>query len=388
MALPSDAERAEGRTRLLYVVGELDKGGQERQLFYLVRSLERDGYRCAVAVWNYGEDDLHCRLVRRLGVRVYAVRGNSRMAKLRAFRQLVRSLQPEVVHSYSFHTNFAAWWATVGTRTAPIGSIRSNFLWARDGSGAVLGRLSARWPAFHISNSAAAAASATRSRSYFAPRQCAVVVNGTDLETYRSSSPPPSSRPQVAAIGYLLPIKRWDRLIDAAAALRAQGLDFEVAIVGDGPLRAELEAQAFRLGLGDCVTFRGHVDDVAAVLNGSSFAVLTSDSEGCPNVIMEAMASGRAVVATDVGDIACLVQHGTTGFVVPLNDQEALVRSLGALVRDPALARRMGVAGRVWAEGHFGLERFARQTLEAYKTAGWRGGASDVCLEGDLAACR
>ena len=372
----------------MYLVGELDKGGLERQLFYLVRALDRGGYRSAVAVWNYGENDTHCRLIRGLGVPVYAVPGHSRVAKLRAFRQLVTSLQPEVVHSYSFHTNFAAWWATVGTAITAVGSIRSDFRWAREGSGLLLGRLSSRWPAFHISNSASAAAAATRSTSYFAPERCAVVVNGTDLESYRPVSPLPEEPAQIVGIGYLRPIKRWDRLLDAASSLRAQGLDFHLSIVGDGPLRADLAAQVSRLELTRCVTFHGHADDVAAILNRSSFAVLTSDSEGCPNVIMEAMATGRPVVATDVGDISRLVQHGTSGFVVPVRDHAALVRSMGDLIRDPGLARRMGDAGRRWAERHFGLHRFVRQTLEAYKTAGWSGGASDICLEGDLAACR
>jgi glycosyltransferase involved in cell wall biosynthesis len=366
------AGAAEGKCRILYVVGELHMGGLERQLYYLVKSLDRDRYRPAVAVWNYNARDVHMLAIQALGIPVYAMPNvSSRTRKLQAFRRLVRQLAPEVVHSYSFHTNVAAAWAVRGTQAVAVGSIRSDFRWAIESTGPLSGRLSARWPAYHISNSSLAAESALTTHSFFAPRRCAVVTNGLDLERFRKS-PPRMKRPvEIVGVGYLLPVKRWDRLLRAARELKARGADCRIRIVGGGPLRDMLERQAHELGVRDRLQLQEHTDDVPGLLAESSFLVLTSETEGCPNAIMEAMACGRAVVATDVGDVPKLVQDGRTGFLVRSGDDAMLADRMEELIRDAHLCARMGEAGRDKAERDFGLDRFVHETLAAYRDAGW-----------------
>ena len=111
------ARGTESPCRLLYLAGELHKGGLERQLDYLLRSMDRERYTPAVAVWNYRESDLHVPLIRALGVPIYSLgTASSRIAKLSAFRRLVKQLEPEVVHSCNFYTNFAAVGRLWGTR--------------------------------------------------------------------------------------------------------------------------------------------------------------------------------------------------------------------------------------------------------------------------------
>jgi glycosyltransferase involved in cell wall biosynthesis len=121
---------------------------------------------------------------------------------------------------------------------------------------------------------------------------------------------------RIVGVGSLLPVKRWDRLLLAGLRPKRAGLDFFMQIAGDGRLRSTLQKQAQDFGLVDRVQFIGHTDDTPAFLANATFLAHTSDSEGCPNVVMEAMACGRAVVATDVGDIPDLVENGETGFVV------------------------------------------------------------------------
>jgi glycosyltransferase involved in cell wall biosynthesis len=167
-------------------------------------------------------------------------------------------------------------------------------------------------------------------------------------------------------------LKRWDRLLAAAVELKKRQFDFSVRIVGDGPLRQALEGRTRSLKVDDCVHFVGQSDDIPALLAGSSILVHTSDVEGCPNVVMEAMASGRPVVATDAGDAPFLVEDGKTGFVVRRGDAKALVESLAALIRDPALRQQMGDAGRAKAAREFSLDRLVSETLSAYEAVGWR----------------
>src|SRR5262245_55652362 len=140
--------------RILYVIGHLHTGGQERQLYYLLRGMDRQRNKPAVAVWSHSESDVHVPQIKALGVPLYCLpKFASGVKKLRALRHLVAHLRPEVVHSYSFYTNFAAHWAIVGTQSVAIGSVRSDFSWAKKQEGPLLGRLSARWPRNQICNS-------------------------------------------------------------------------------------------------------------------------------------------------------------------------------------------------------------------------------------------
>src|SRR5882724_7253262 len=114
--------------RLLYLVGQLSPGGLERQLCYLLQTMDRGRYRPAVAVWNFSEADVYVPRIRALNVPVYTFSNMpSAAAKLSAFRRLVRQLEPELVHSYTFYTNFAAYWGVRGTQSVAVGSIRCDF---------------------------------------------------------------------------------------------------------------------------------------------------------------------------------------------------------------------------------------------------------------------
>jgi len=145
-----------------------------------------------------------------------------------------------------------------------------------------------------------------------------------------------------------------------------------VHIAGDGPERVSLERQAKDLGVSDCVQFVGPIDDVPGFLDKSRFVLHTSDSEGSPNSVIEAMACGRAVVAMDAGDIRLLVEDGKTGFVIRRGDEATFAQRVLRLLSDEKLCSRMGRAARAKAEREFGLELFVNETLNAYRAAGWR----------------
>src|SRR5919106_6201994 len=189
------------KCRLLYLVGQLSPGGQERQLSYLLQAMDRERYRPEVVVWNFREDDMHLPRLRALNIPVHSFsKVHSKTSKLRAFRHLVLQLKPEVVHSYSFYTNFAAWWATVGSKVIPIGSIRQNFISERRGAGMVLGRLSACLPMTHISNNLAAKNTVENVVSHPKPRPVYVVRNAVDCEQFKFR-PLPAHGPSMIAVG-------------------------------------------------------------------------------------------------------------------------------------------------------------------------------------------
>jgi len=359
--------------RLVYVVGQLGAGGLERQLCLLLQGMDRDRYRPEVVCWSVAGNDPYVLRLEQLGVPLHRfTAGMSPARKMTALRRLIVRMRPEVVHSYSFHTNIAAWWATLGTDTLAIGAVQSDFISDKQWTGAVLGRLNARWPRRQIYNNARAAENARRSWTPFVPGRTFIVRNGLDLKSFHDVPPPSDGRVCIAAIGSLLPVKRWDRVLTAAAELTRRGLDFAVEIAGEGPMRKSLENQSQSLGLNDRIRFLGYLPNVEDLLGRATFLVHTSDAEGCPNAVLEAMACGRAVVATDVGDVPALVEDGATGFVVARHDAAALADRMAALISSPDRCRRMGDAGRAKAERDFSLERLVFETMGVYRASGWQ----------------
>ncbi len=359
--------------RLLYLVGQLGVGGLERQLYYLLQTMDRERYKPAVVVWNYCEEDAYLQQIREFGVPVYSFSGKvSPSAKLRALRHMIRELEPELLHSYSFYTNFAGYWATRYTRVVVVGSIRNELNWSKKEEGPWLGRLSARWPRNQIYNTCSAAETTRSSHSFFIPKRFSVVHNGLDLEMFQSSPLSAHEKVYILGVGSLCLRKRWDRLLLAVVELKQMGIDCSIRIAGEGPLLGSLIQQAQELGIEKHVEFLGHSNDVPSLLADSRLLAHTSDNEGCPNAVMEAMACGRAVVAMDAGDIPYLVEDGKTGFVVGREDITKFVKRVMTLITDVKLCRRMGEAGRLKAEREFRLDRLVKETLAAYRSAGWK----------------
>jgi glycosyltransferase involved in cell wall biosynthesis len=215
---------------------------------------------------------------------------------------------------------------------------------------------------------------ARRNSGLFAPRHLSVVRNGLDLDRFCGPKDTSDIRTYVAAVGSLFPVKRWDRLLRVVAKLKSMSArDVCVRVAGDGPLGPALETMARDLGISRAVVFQGATHDIPAFLRGAKFLVHTSESEGCPNAVMEAMACGLPVVAMKTGDIPYLVEEGKTGFVVGQDEETTFGARVSQLLGDDKLCFSMGLAARAKAERQFGLQRLVSETLAAYKTAGWHG---------------
>lgn len=359
--------------RFLYLIGQLRRGGSERQLYYLLQTLDRERYRPAVAVWDYHEADVFVSALRALGVPLYPLpQASSSAGKLQAFRYLVHRLRPEVVHCFTYFLNVAAWWGTRGSSTLAIGAVRCDVTRTERSAGLLLSRISTRWPRYQIFNSHVAAANIQRWRRFFVPKRLFVVPNGVDLGRFNYVPLASAREVCIVGVGSLRSVKRWDRVLAAAAALQQRGLNFLVRIVGGGPLHGSLQQQAQALGVADRVALLGDQEDIPEILANATFLIHTSDSEGSPNAVMEAMACGRAVVATDAGDIPYVVDAGKTGFVVCRGDDAMLIDRMAQLITERDLCRRMGEAGRLKTEREFGLDQLVAETLSVYRALGWK----------------
>ncbi len=196
--------------------------------------------------------------------------------------------------------------------------------------------------------------------------------NGVDLTRFY-----PGEGGDVATIlhvGRLVEKKGTALLLRAFAEVSAAHPKARLAIVGDGPLRAGLERLAGELGLAEAVKFPGALtaEEVAELMRGAAMLVAPSriardgDSEGLPNVVVEAMASGLPVVASDHGGIAEALADGHSGFLVPEGAVEPLARCIADLLADPGLRARMGAAGRAIASERFDIIRQMARLEERY----------------------
>ena len=172
------------------------------------------------------------------------------------------------------------------------------------------------------------------------------------------------ARPLLVAVGRLKAPKDFLTLVHALRLLPPGS--FEALIVGDGPDRPRLEAEIRRLHLGDGVRLTGERHDVPDLLSAADAFVLSSNSEGLPVSVLEAMAAELPVVASRVGGLPELVVDGETGLLVEPGDPNALAAALERLVGDQDLRRRLGAAGRARAEAHFDPESFARAHVNLY----------------------
>ncbi len=203
-----------------------------------------------------------------------------------------------------------------------------------------------------------------------------LLPNGLEPELLAPPPPCDKGRPVViGAAGRLVEQKGHRLLIQAARLLHDQGLDFEVRIAGEGPLRSELQALARGLGLESHIRFLGFVQEMRPFLEACHIFAFPSLWEGMGRAPLEAMAAGRPVVGFDVSSMAEVVVHGQTGLLAPPKDVAALAAALEALILDPVMRARMGAAGHERARGEFSLEAITprfEDILHAYAAGSGR----------------
>lgn len=368
--------------RVLFLARTLGMGGAERQLVALARGLRRGGHDIAVAVFYAGgEFESELRLE---GIPVHdlAKRGRwDNLAFLARLCLLVKRERPDVVHSYLDSPNIvAAALKRVFPSVKVVWGIRS----AMDDFGAYdwlhavsagIERIASPFVDGIIANSEAGRRHALSVG--LDSRNLVVIPNGIDCETFRPDSTdrarlrrewsvPPDS-PLVGMVARLDPVKSHPTFLRAAAAVAAHQPGVRFACIGGGQARyrRELEELAGRLGLTGRLTWVGERRATRTEYGALDLAVLSSDEgEGFPNVLAEAMACGRPVVATDSGDARVIV--GETGVVVPARDPDALARGiLDLLDRVRTAGPELSLAARVRIERQFSVEALVGRTVQA-----------------------
>lgn len=203
-----------------------------------------------------------------------------------------------------------------------------------------------------------------------------VLYNGVDVQRFQREAahrcPQDAARGLlIGSVGRLVAVKNYALLLRAIARL-PQAPSFRLVLIGDGPERSALTQLAAQLGLEGRVEFSGHRDDVAQLLPGLDIFVLPSLSEGMSNTVLEAMAAGLPVLASDVGGNRELIESERTGLLFLSGDDAALAEQLTRLIGSAELRARLGSAAALRARTEFSMEAMLARYASLYRRAGGR----------------
>jgi glycosyltransferase involved in cell wall biosynthesis len=252
-------------------------------------------------------------------------------------------------------------------RVRDIGALRSDAHSEVRDNGPVLGRLSLHVPRAIVGNSGAALRNA---RAMGVPaRRLHLLPNAVDEQQFAPADGRRSQPVTLLAVGRLGPEKRFDRFLSAFARVRRESATATRAvIVGDGCERERLQRHAADLDLlPHAVEFRGTSSNLRDIYHQADVLVLTSEWEGTPNVVLEAMACGLPVVATRVGGVPEVVEDGRTGLLVDRDDDRALDAALHQLVESSSLREQFGRHGRTRVLQQHAIARLPSQLTAIYQ---------------------
>lgn len=354
--------------RIALAITDLDVGGAERCLVDLATRLDRD--RFDLVVYCLGprpasEVESCVPALESAGIEVCCLDGRSNWQAARLIGRMTRRLteqRPALLQSFLFHANLAG---RIAARRAGVRRVVSGIrvaerhsrwhLWAD--------RLTTGWVDRYVCVSEAVA-QFTAEQGRIPLKKLVVIPNGIDLSKYPATAPArheslgiPAGRRLVTYVGRLERQKGVGWLLETAPTWLSQVPDCDILLVGKGPERPRLETLGAELGIAERVHFLGWRPDVAEILAASVALVLPSLWEGMPNVVLQAMASGLPVVATDVEGVKELLGPEAQFQTVAYGDSVGLGQSLVRVLSRPDESRQLGRRNRVRVEVEFTLRR-------------------------------
>ena len=364
--------------RLVFFIGFLGFGGSERQLFLLLSHFDRRLFEVHVVVFNPSPNETYQGPLERLGVRVWQIPPEVRGvgSRLRFLAGLLRQLRPDIVHSWTFHDNvYAGITGRIARARLCWGSLRNAYHATEvQKLPAVYRQLALRLVSQLVVNSKALA------DELLAAGYRRVLVLPNCVEVAPAGLPPADlsdlgltdQHLVVGIVGNLRYQKNHLLFVRGMAKVCAQFPQARGLIVGQPlPLNPgvaeEIGATISSLGLQDKLIMAGFRPDVPAVMQRLDLLAMTSHYEGMPNVVMEAMAAARPVVATRVGGVPDLIEQGVNGFIISPNNPDQFAEAVGVLLSRPEQAKLMGAAGRRIVDQKFSCPALAQQLQNLYQ---------------------
>lgn len=360
--------------RIAFFIDDLGIGGTQTWLTLLVRALATRGFEMKVFCMRA---ITHPENLRRL--RPYAsveIIGEARLRLGVGLVYLARALHrwPADVVQTALPTSDMVGRALGHLTRVPVifSSVRTRGL-EKPGWQLWLDRRTARWAHAVVFNNPEGVGIAVE-REGVLPSQVVYIPNGVEVTSAKRSSRDireehhtPEDAPVIGTVARLHPQKGHEDLLRAFAIVSGSVPEAVLWLVGEGECRTTLERTAARLGIEAKVRMLGARTDVRDLLGAMDVFALASRWEGMPNALMEAMATGLPVVASDVDGVRALIRHGETGWRVPAGDPQAMAGALLSVLRDGDQAVRVGLAAQGYMQEHFSIDRMAEAFATLYR---------------------
>lgn len=378
--------------RVAYLIASLDVGGSERQAVYLAQHLDRDRFAVEFVLLTHRGTLAPAAEAAGAKVRVLGwARGRGGVYYLRwawsllRFGPAIRRGRFDIVDAWLFHA-YAAAAVTRPIHRAPVllagRRSLSDFKAHHNVVNRLLDAIARRAVDGIVANSEAVRQDVARHEG-IAPERIRVIRNGVEI-------PPPMPPDERAAlraswgfepddvvvgsVANYKPGKGLEALLRTAGTLAGGASRLRFVLVGEGALRPELERMIHELGLAETVHLHGREPDARRLYGAFDVVAHVSESEGLPNVLLEAAAAGRAIVATPAGGSAEVIVDAESGLFVPIGDDAALAQALRTLAGDARLREGLGAAARERAATVFGMDRFVAETAALYEEMAERKG--------------
>ncbi len=356
------------------MIGQLGTGGTEKQVVLLARGLHERGIHTSVWTLFGGAETGHGDALRQdgipvvdLGLRRYRKLGYAlpNFVRLCAMTVRLRRERPDIVHAFLFHSYVTGVPVARMARIPVFVAGRRSLGNFKDGHPVALAaeRLATRFTDLIIANAEAVAEDVKR-RERVGDDKVEVVYNGLPERAFAPVSPSvvETAKPVVLCVANLMRYKGHRYLLEALRRLQTDGHPCTLLLAGEGQERPLLERQAIRLCID--VRFLGECHDVRPLLARADVVALPSLEEGMSNAVMEAMAAGRAIVATSVGGTPELLAG--RGLLVPAVDPAALAEAIGRVLADRGLAARLGEAAQNWSHEHLSVAAMVDRHVQIY----------------------
>lgn len=358
--------------RVRHVVLSLDCGGLERVVLELVRGGQKLGQE--VSVLCLERPGALAREAEAAGAKVECVEKKPGLKPnlVRVLAKSFRTDRPDVIHVHQVGALAYAGPAAYFSGVPAVVHTEHGKHYANRWKTRVLGSLAARF-AHRFCCVSEDVLNEVVEQGVAAKAKCVFVPNGIDTGRYATSTRSaelratlgiPGDALVLGTIGRLSEIKRQDLLLKGFVEVLRELPECRLLIVGDGPERKKLTALAEEFGISERVTFAGYQAQPELYLPLMNVFALTSRSEGLPLAVLEAWSAGKPVIATRVGGLPKLIEHGKTGYLFDLDDAAALAKHIVQLLTNRDLARTLGNAGQAMARDRYDL----RVMAQAYET--------------------
>jgi glycosyltransferase involved in cell wall biosynthesis len=366
---------------VLQIVHGFIEGGSERQMIQMASLLHNSGdFQVHVASLSTGgvlRSEIERLQIPVIDFPLTSFYDSNMVQQTRRFVSYLKQHQISIVHSHDFYSNI------FGMTGAALAGLRGRIASKRETTGTrSLAQRTAERGAFKLARAVVANAGAVKEHLIeqgVPGDKILVIYNGLELTRFQLNGDASQAlerldletirgRPVITMVAnFEYRIKDHPMLLRAAQRVKTEVPEAVFVIAGEGELRAETEKLAGELGLRESCLFIGRCASVPDLLAASDVCVLSSQAEGFSNSILEYMAAGRAVVATNVGGASEAIVEGETGYLVSAGDDRAMAERLTALLRDPEKRRTMGVKGRRRVEERFSTETRLKSTIALYK---------------------